>query len=116
MFDVIANTIISVLHFLVLFWSLVAPFTKSLRVSYIILMPFIVFHWIILDGSCVLTLIENKIRGCSNDESFVHKFVSKIYNVPDGVVGNFMWIYAIITWIYAIIMVSKEDFVEAFKI
>lgn len=103
---------VSFLHFLVLFWVLVAPFHKELQVSYVVLMPVIVLHWIILDDSCILTVLEKHIRGCSGDESYVHKFVSKIYNVPDGVLGKLMWLYAIVTWVYAVSQVSWEDLQE----
>ncbi|AGE56539.1 hypothetical protein ATCVNEJV2_163R [Acanthocystis turfacea Chlorella virus NE-JV-2] len=100
---------ISFLHMLVLFWALIAPFNKDLQVSYVVLMPIIALHWVILDDSCILTLIEKHIRGCSNDESFVYKFVSKIYNVPDGVLGKLMWLYAISSWLYAASQVSWKD-------
>lgn len=107
--------IITLLHLLVLAWALLAPFTKVLRVSYILLMPVIMIHWILLDDSCALTLLENHLRGCDTKESFVHQFVSKIYNVPDGLIGSLMWVYAITTWLYAISQVTKEDFGEAFS-
>jgi len=100
---------VSFLHMLVLFWALVSPFNKDLRVSYVVLMPIIMIHWIILDDSCILTLLEKHIRGCSGEESYVHKFVSKIYNVPDGVLGTCMWVYAIVTWLYACSQVSWKD-------
>ena len=54
---------VSFLHFLVLFWALVAPFHKELQVSYVVLMPIIVLHWILLDDSCILTVLEKHIRG-----------------------------------------------------
>ncbi|AGE50084.1 hypothetical protein ATCVCanal1_157R [Acanthocystis turfacea Chlorella virus Canal-1] len=100
---------VSFLHFLVLFWAAVAPFHKELQVSYVVLMPILMIHWVIMDDSCILTLLEKHIRGCSGDESYVHRFVSKIYNVPDGILGKLMWLYAIVTWIYAVSQVSWED-------
>ena len=107
--------IVSLLHFIVLFWALVAPFTKELRVSYFLLMPVIMLHWVLLDDSCILTVLENHIRGTTNDESFVYRFVSKIYNVPEGFVGSLMWAYAVTTWVYVCFKLTKEDFSEAFK-
>lgn len=107
--------IITLLHLLVLAWALLAPFTRVLRVSYILLMPVIMLHWVLLDDTCALTLLENHIRGCDTKESFVHQFVSKIYNVPDGLLGSLTWAYSITTWLYAISQVSKEDFREAFS-
>lgn len=106
---------VSFLHLLVLFWALTAPFVKELRVSYVILMPIIVLHWVILDDSCALTLLESHLRGCTTNESFVYKFVSKIYNVPEGSLGTIMWLYAIVTWVFALTMVTKKDFYTAFK-
>jgi len=100
---------VSFLHLLVLFWVLVAPFHKDLRVSYVVLMPIIMIHWVILDDSCILTLLEKHIRGCSGDESYVHRFVSKIYNVPDGVLGVLTWVYALTTWFYAVSQVSWKE-------
>ena len=106
--------IITLLHMLVLAWALIAPFTKTLRVSYILLMPVIMLHWVLLDDKCILTLLETHLRGCGTKESFVHQFVSKIYNVPDGLLGSLTWVYAIATWLYAISKVTREDFREAF--
>jgi hypothetical protein len=106
---------IAILHLLVLFWALMAPFTKELQVSYLLLMPVIMLHWVLLDDTCALTLLENHIRGCETSESFIHKFVSKIYNVPDGLLGSLMWVYAIVTWLYVVTQVTKEDFSVAFS-
>ena len=92
-----------------------APFTKDLRVSYLLLMPVIMLHWVLLDDTCALTLLENHLRGCKLNESFVHQFVSKIYNVPEGLLGSLMWVYAIVTWLYVVTQVTKEDFTEAFS-
>jgi hypothetical protein len=91
-----------------------APFTKELRVSYLLLMPVIMLHWVLLDDTCALTLLENHLRGCETNESFVHQFVSKIYNVPAGFLGSLMWVYAIITWLYVVTQVTKGDFSVAF--
>jgi hypothetical protein len=106
--------IITLLHILVLAWALIAPITKTLRVSYVLLMPVLMLHWLLLDDTCALTLLENHLRGCDTKESFVHQFVSKIYNVPDGILGSLTWVYAIATWLYAISKVTREDFREAF--
>jgi hypothetical protein len=105
--------LISFLHFLVLLWAFVAPFTKELRASYLILMPVIMLHWIILDDACVLTLLESRIRGCTTNDSFVHQFISKIYNVPDGFLGLLMWMYALMTWLYVAMQITKEDFLRS---
>jgi hypothetical protein len=106
--------IITLLHILVLAWALIAPITKTLRVSYVLLMPVLMLHWLLLDDTCALTLLENHLRGCDTKESFVHQFVTKIYNVPDGIIGSLTWVYAIATWLYAISKVTREDFREAF--
>ncbi|APC25738.1 hypothetical protein BST79_gp225 [Only Syngen Nebraska virus 5] len=101
--------VISLLHLLIIIWALIAPFTKCLRPSYILLMPFIMIHWILLDDTCVLTLIENKLRGCAKEETFMHRLVGGIYNLPDGILGKLIWIYVIVTWVYAVSKTSWED-------
>lgn len=108
------QVILTFLHILVILWALVAPFSSvsNLRVSYIVLMPFIMFHWILLDNTCIFTMIENKLRGCETEESFIHRLVSPIYNIPEGLLGNVMWLYAIVSWLYAVNATTLDELKE----
>ncbi|ABU44084.1 hypothetical protein PBCVNY2B_608R [Paramecium bursaria Chlorella virus NY2B] len=101
--------IISLIHLLIVIWALTAPFIKCLRPSYILLMPFIVIHWILLDDTCILTIIENNLRGCSREETFMYRLVGGIYNLPDGIFGKLIWIYVIVTWLYSINKVTWDE-------
>jgi hypothetical protein len=71
------------------------------------------FHWILLDDTCVLTLIENKLRGCAKEETFTFRLVSGIYNLPEGILGKLIWIYSITTWLYSINKVTWDDIKES---
>jgi hypothetical protein len=101
--------VLKFLHFIIIIWALVAPFTKELRPSFVIIAPFIMLHWILLDDTCILTLIENKLRGCGKEETFMHQLVSPMYNLPEGLLGTLMWVYMVITWLYAVNNTSFEE-------
>ncbi|AGE48609.1 hypothetical protein PBCVAN69C_675L [Paramecium bursaria Chlorella virus AN69C] len=103
------SCIISLIHLLVIIWALSAPFVKCLRPSYVLLMPFIMIHWILLDDTCILTIIENNLRGCAKEETFMHRLVGGIYNLPEGILGQLIWIYVIVTWVYAVSKTSWGD-------
>lgn len=53
---------------------------------YVIVMPFIVLHWIVNDNTCALTIIENGIRTqiygkCPDkNESFTGSLIEPIYD------------------------------------
>ena len=56
--------IITLLHILLIIFIVITPFIGSnyLLFLHFIFVPFMVLHWLINDNTCVLTLVERKIR------------------------------------------------------
>ena len=110
----IAVILIRLIHALIIIWALVAPFSsnKRLLVSYVTITPFIVLHWILNDNVCLLSTIESNMRGIDRTESFVHNVIAPVYDVHESVVGNLIWAYTVITWIYAASKISIGDIKE----
>lgn len=56
--------IITLIHILFIIFVVVTPFTNSNYFLFIhaIFIPFLIIHWICNDNTCILTIIERKIR------------------------------------------------------
>lgn len=56
--------IVSLLHLLLVLFVVITPFTDSnyFIILHIILIPFIILHWVCNDNTCMLTIIERKLR------------------------------------------------------
>ena len=64
MFKQILLNIITVLHMLFVLFVIVVPFTSSnyLLFLHALFIPFLLFHWVLNDNTCALTIIERKLR------------------------------------------------------
>lgn len=80
--------LINTLHLLVILFVLLAPFSNSnyLLLLHIIVVPFIIFHWVLNNNLCCLTIMEAYIKEkttgvkTSLDECFVYQIVAPIYD------------------------------------
>lgn len=86
--------LISVIHLIVVIFILVAPFSNSnyLISLHIIIVPFIVLHWVLNNNTCCLTMAEKYIReknagqsgqsgqSVKDDDCFTYKLVAPIYD------------------------------------
>jgi hypothetical protein len=108
----IAATLISLVHFLVIAWNFYAPFSSIplFRVSYVVFAPFLMLHWVLNDDTCALTALECKLRGLEDcGESFVHKIVSPIYKITDAQVRHATWAFTAFAWLYALSRTSWAE-------
>lgn len=95
----ITAILISVLHLAFAAFMVIAPFSSSklLLLLHAIVTPFILFHWIMNNDTCFLTLLERYLRGIDDTEtSFFHSLVSPIYKLPNIVVGRTVWVITIV--------------------
>lgn len=100
--------LISVLHLMIILFIIITPFTDSnyLLLIHIIIIPFIVIHWILNDNTCCLTTTENFIRKISYDtkidekESFSYKLISPIYDFNKNYesFSYFIYILTFLLW------------------
>lgn len=101
-----------VIHLLIFLMALVIPFSddKRLLSMYSILMVFVLFHWVINDDSCILTLIEKKLRNVEIEKTFFQQILGPIYNYGNNsdVIGKMLffmlWLIVQIklTWRYLV--------------
>ena len=75
------------LHALFVLFVLITPFTSQtqLLLFHIIIIPFIIFHWYLNDNTCILTIIEKKLREkngekINKDDCFTCKLIHPIYD------------------------------------
>ena len=80
----IAANIIAGLHILIIIFITITPFASSnplVLIYYCYILFFIMLHWCTNNDSCVLTLIESKLRGKRSNETFMGKLIKPVYNV-----------------------------------
>ena len=83
---------ITILHIIVIMFVLLTPFTNSnyLLFLHFTIVPFIVFHWIINDNTCCLTVAEKKIKeytygkNVEMDECLSYKLIAPIYDFTNN--------------------------------
>lgn len=80
--------LINVLHLVVIVFILATPFSNSnyLMLVHVIVVPFIMLHWIMNNNTCCLTVAEKYIREktiCDKvnpEDCFTYKLISPIYD------------------------------------
>jgi hypothetical protein len=80
----IPANIISFLHLLVVLFVINVPLITNnpfFLFYYCFIVFFIMIHWHYNNDTCVLTLIESKLRGKKHDDTFMGKLIKPIYNV-----------------------------------
>jgi len=76
-----------VLHLLLVCFLVIVPFVstdKYILSIHVVLSVGILFHWMLSDDTCALTILECKLRGVENTQSFVHSVVSPVYMFKDS--------------------------------
>lgn len=79
----VAN-VIFILHVVFFLFMILAPFVKYkvFNLLYLIIAPFILFHWILNNDTCALTELEKKLRGtCHSKNTFFGSLVGPVYNL-----------------------------------
>lgn len=105
-------TLVSVLHMAFVGFMIWAPFSsnRAALVMHLVLTPFLWIHWVLNDDTCVLTALERKLRGLSDDSSsFFYKVVSPIYKISDEHVRLACWLASAALWLVTASKVSWPD-------
>ena len=98
----IAANIIAFLHLLIIIFITVTPFISSnplVLIYYCYILFFIMLHWFTMNDTCVLTLIESKLRGKRDNQTFIGRLVKPVYNVS----SKELHVLAIGLFIYALL-------------
>lgn len=69
-------------HFIIVLFIIIAPFTNipSLLFLHITFSICLIVHWYSNSNICSLSLFESKLRGLHYTKTFMHSFVSPIYD------------------------------------
>ena len=104
--------LITVLHILVVFFVTMAPFLDSnyLLIMHIIVVPFIMLHWILNNNTCSLTVAEKFIREISygtisdDKDCFIYQFIAPIYdfNKDHEEYSKFIYLVTIVLWLISV--------------
>jgi hypothetical protein len=107
-----AANIIWILHALFILWYVLTPFTNSepMLVLHFFTGPFLLFHWVVNDDSCSLTLLEMKLRGIEDcKQSFFWNLVSPIYKPQTSETGSqIMWLLTTGIWFVTLVKVLRK--------
>lgn len=103
---------IKLIHCIIVAMMLFVPFSNNriLLSCYIMYVPFIVFHWILNDDTCALTLLECYLTGNSKEESFVGRLVGPVYNITN----NHIYIITFVLYMIAVIRLGKNP-IDVYK-
>jgi hypothetical protein len=89
LFDNFVLALINLIHFLVILFVIIVPFTNYtfLLLIHSIIVPFIMIHWLLNNDTCAITEAERFVRIKLNggnpvnyNECFSYKLVSPVYN------------------------------------
>jgi len=81
-----AANLIRCIHFAVVLYMVFAPFSENIEVveTYVMIVPFIVFHWIVNNNMCALSMLEAYLTGKPMCETFIGRIVEPIYSISSG--------------------------------
>lgn len=110
--------LITVLHIIVVLFIILAPFSNSnyLLFLHAVFVPFIIFHWLINNNTCSLTIAEKYIReqtyGVKADvnDCFSYKFIAPIYDFNKNYkeYSAFTYMTTILLWAISVYNLSYK--------
>jgi len=95
------DVIVRVLHLLVIFFFIAAPFTHNceLIIMHAVLVPFLYFHWITNNDTCALTELEKFMcNKKENLDTFIGSVVSPVYKIQNSDVK----ILTLLLWVFSL--------------
>lgn len=106
----LAGWVIWALHVAFVAYMAWAPFSHNegaLALS-VMLWPLIWVHWVLMDDTCALTLLERRLRGVSSEKSFFHNLVSPVYKIRDEHVRMLAWAASVGLWLVSVARVWRS--------
>lgn len=106
--------LVSVLHLVFVVFMAWAPFSgnRMALVCHLVVTPLLWLHWALNDDSCALTLLETKLRGVDNSQSFMHSLVSPVYKVKDADMRSVCWVSSVALWLVTVSQVGIADLLD----
>jgi hypothetical protein len=84
--NTLAN-IIAFLHLIFIIFIVTTPFVTDdpfILSYYCFILFFVMVHWYLNNDTCVLTLIESRLRGKKDTDTFMGRLVKPIYNISSN--------------------------------
>jgi hypothetical protein len=110
--------LINIIHLIVIIFVLAAPFSNSnyLMLLHIIIVPFIILHWLLNNNICCLTIAEKFIReknygiSIKEDDCFTYKLIAPIYDFNKDHESFSTFIYLLTTglWVISVYNISNK--------
>lgn len=88
----IPANIIALLHLLFIIFVVTTPFVTDnpfFLLYYCLILFFVMIHWYLNNDTCVLTIIESKLRGKKDTETFMGRLIKPIYNISSKEIQYF---------------------------
>ena len=106
--------IIGLIHYLIIVFIIGAPFFGSeyFLTLHIVIVPFIMLHWVTNQSVCALTEIEKLVRGEKDDDkTFFGQVVGPIYKFKtQGDENTCLWTLLISLWMITLYKLQATDF------
>lgn len=105
-------TIVRLVHVLFILWMVYAPFSsdKNMVVLHAFVAPFLMLHWVTMNGDCALTMLEKHIRGLEHDnESFMYKLVAPVYVIDDASMRRLVCATTVVLWSISVYRLTQTD-------
>lgn len=110
--------LINIIHLIVIVFVLAAPFSSSnyLILLHVIVIPFIILHWLLNNNTCCLTVAEKYIRekntgfSVKEGDCFTYQLVAPIYdfNKDNQSFSIFIYLLTISLWIISVYNISNK--------
>lgn len=103
--------LITILHLLFILFVVVTPLTNSTYFLFLhaIFVPFMIFHWILNDNTCALTVIEKKIREqlygtVQSEDCFTCRLIEPVYDFKKNYssFSTMIYIITISLWLVSV--------------
>lgn len=110
--------LINIIHLIVIIFVLATPFSNSnyLMLLHIIVVPFIIIHWILNNNTCCLTVMERCIRESTMgtkinvEDCFTYQIVAPIYDFSKEheTFATIIYILTISVWLISVYNISNK--------
>lgn len=110
--------LINIIHLIVIIFVLATPFSNSnyFMILHIIVVPFIILHWILNNNTCCLTVMERYIRETTmgtkinKEDCFTYQLVAPIYDFSKEheSFATIIYILTISVWLISVYNISYK--------
>lgn len=111
--------IISCIHLLFILFIVIVPFTynKYLLSVEVLIIPFVLLHWLTNSSQCALTELEKHLTGEKDDmQTVMGRIVAPIYLFKsENEEQLFLWTSMIILWIISMFKLHNSSFIPLLR-